>query len=164
MDLFIIRHAWAGHFGDPDWPDDSKRPLSDEGRRRFARFAAKLADRGLAPTLIATSPMTRCVETAAVLAAGVAGGPEVVARDELLPGGSVAELAAWTAQQAERHQRIAWVGHAPDVSQYAAAMLGQTQGGIRFAKAAICAIRFAGPPQLGGGQLRWLATAKLLGC
>ena len=26
MDLYIIRHAWAGHFGDPAWPDDSQRP------------------------------------------------------------------------------------------------------------------------------------------
>jgi len=49
MDLFIIRHAWAGHFGDPAWPDDAKRPLSDEGRKRFANMVKKLADRGLTP-------------------------------------------------------------------------------------------------------------------
>ncbi len=164
MDLFIIRHAWAGHFGDPAWPDDSQRPLSDEGRRRFARLVAKLADHGLAVELIASSPMTRCIETAWVLAKRLPGHPEVVARDELLPGGSVAELVAWTARQAERCQRIAWVGHAPDVSQLAAAMLGPGEFRSRFGNGAICLIRFPGPPQLGGGELRWLATAKLLGC
>ena len=41
---------------------------------------------------------------------------------------------------------------------------GRGRSGIRFGKGAICAIRFEGPPQLGGGQLRWLATAKVLGC
>ncbi len=164
MDLFIVRHAWAGHFGDPAWPDDSQRPLSDEGRRRFARMVAKLADRGLAPQWIATSPMARCVQTAELLADGVPGRPEVVACAELLPGGDVAELVAWTARQAERYGRIAWVGHAPDVGQHAAAMLGQGEGCIRFGKGAICAIRFPGPPELGGGELRWLATAKVLGC
>ena len=164
MDLFIVRHAWAGHFGDPAWPDDSQRPLSDEGRRRFAEVVAKLAGRGLKPELIATSPMCRCIETARLLAEGVPGSPEVVARDELLPGGSVAELTAWTAKQAERFGRIAWVGHAPDVSLYVAAMLGQGEGRVRFGKGAICAIRFQGLPQLGGGELRWLVTAKLLGC
>ena len=49
MDLFIIRHAWAWHFGDPAWPDDSQRPLSEEGRRRFARLVHELADRSLKP-------------------------------------------------------------------------------------------------------------------
>ncbi len=164
MDLFIIRHAWAGHYGDPAWPDDTQRPLSDEGGERFARMVASLAGRGLAPELIATSPMVRCVETARVLAEGVAGDAEVIARDELLPGGSLAELLAWTVRQSARHEQIAWVGHAPDVSQQAAALLGQGDGGIRFGKGAIAAIRFEGPPQLGGGQLRWLVTAKVLGC
>ena len=164
MDLYIIRHAWAGHFGDPAWPDDSQRPLSEEGRRRFARLVDELADRSLKPDLIATSPMTRCVETAEVLAERVSGHAELVVRDELLPGGNVAELVAWTARQVERYQRIAWVGHAPDVSQYAAALIGQGQANIRFGKGAICAIRFRGSAATRRRRVRWLATAKLLGC
>ena len=56
--------------------------------------------------------------------------------------------------QTARHEQIAWVGHAPDVSQQAAALLGEGDGGIRFGKGAIAAFRFEGPPQLGGGQLR----------
>jgi phosphohistidine phosphatase len=164
MDLFIVRHAWAGHFGDPTWPDDSQRPLEAAGRRRFARLVAELSDRGLAPDLVASSPMKRCMETAELLAEGVSGHPEVVARDELLPGGSVAELVAWTARQAERHGKIAWVGHAPDVGHLAAALVGPGEAAIRFGKGAICMIRFPDLPQLGAGELRWLATAKLLGC
>jgi hypothetical protein len=28
----------------------------------------------------------------------------------------------------------------------------------------VAAVRFDGPPEIGGGELRWLATAKVLGC
>ncbi|MGA2033141.1 MAG: phosphohistidine phosphatase SixA [Thermoguttaceae bacterium] len=164
MDMFIIRHAWAGQFGDPAWPNDSQRPLTEEGRRRFARMAARLAERGLAPEIIATSPMVRCVETARALAENVSGRPEVAARDELLPDGDVQALVAWTAQQAEQHEQIAWVGHAPDVGRLAAALIGPAGAAVHFSKGAVAAIRFEQSPQLGQGELRWLVTAKLLDC
>ena len=66
MILYVIRHAWAGHYGDPAWPDDSQRPLTDEGRQRFARVVAELVKRGFAPQRIATSPLVRCRQTALV--------------------------------------------------------------------------------------------------
>ena len=56
MDLYVIRHAWAGHFGDPEWPDDSQRPLTPDGMKRFARMVEILTDRGFQPQIIATSP------------------------------------------------------------------------------------------------------------
>jgi phosphohistidine phosphatase SixA len=123
-----------------------------------------LVECGMGPEVIATSPMTRCVQTAEVLAAGVPGGAKIVARDELLPGGSFEDLLAWTAKESRRLQQIAWVGHAPDVSRLAAAMLGQTDDCIRFGKGAVAAIRLPGMPQAKGGELRWLVTAKVLGC
>ena len=43
MILYIIRHAWAGHYGDPQWPDDFRRPLSTAGKERFADFAEQFA-------------------------------------------------------------------------------------------------------------------------
>jgi phosphohistidine phosphatase len=164
MDLFIIRHAWAGEFGDPVWPDDSQRPLTDEGRERFARMVAKLAARGVRPEVIATSPMVRCVETAKIVAEGVPGRPAVLPRDELLPGGDAEALRAWTAKQARHHGQVAWVGHAPDVGQLTAEMIGWSGGWIRFAKGTVAAIRFAGSPHSGPGELRWVVTAKVLGC
>ena len=163
MDLFIIRHAWAGHFGDPAWPNDAQRPLSDEGRDRFARMVRALAGRGLGPELIATSPLVRCVETARLLAENGSPAAEVVVREELRSGGSLEELLAWTVRQARQHEQIAWVGHAPDVNHHAAALLAVSDGWIRFGKGTIAALRFEGPPRCGAGQLRWLVTAKVLG-
>jgi phosphohistidine phosphatase len=162
MDLYIVRHAWAADRDDPRWPADDQRPLTAEGRERFARMAATLVERGMAPKLIATSPLVRCVETAELLAAAV-GKAEVVVRDELQPGSDLDALLRWTVRQAERHQQIAWVGHAPDVSRLAAALIGPPESLLRFAKGGVAAIRCDDLPALASGQLQWLATAKILG-
>lgn len=163
MDLYILRHAWAADRDDPRWPDDDLRPLTEEGAERFARMVATLADRGLKPQIIAASPLVRCVETAQILAAGV-GKAEVVMLEELRPGSDLDALMRWTVRQARKHQQIAWVGHSPDVDRLAAATIGDGQCLIRFSKGSVAAIRFDDVPAVGSGELRWLVTAKVLGC
>ena len=164
MILYIVRHAWAGHFGDPDWPDDRQRPLTDEGRKRFARMVRKLRERGFAPEVIATSPLVRCRQTAEIVAEGVSGSPEVVQRGELVPGSDLAGIVDWTNRSAGDYDEVAWVGHAPDVGRLTSALIGDSRGFIRFAKGAVAALRFPGEAALDEGELRWLVTAKMLGC
>jgi phosphohistidine phosphatase len=165
MDLYIIRHAWAGHYGDPDWPDDSQRPLTPEGKKRFAKVVERLLDRGFAPEVIAASPLVRCRQTAELVAAGVPGRPKLVELDALKPGSNLKALLKWTTAQAKKHEQIAWVGHAPDVSYLTHDLVRGSDDWIRFAKGATAAIRFpGGAPEPGQGELRWLATAKSLGC
>ena len=163
MDLYIVRHAWAAERG-PEWPSDDLRPLTEEGQRRFAQVVEKLAGRGMTPQVVGTSPLVRCLQTAQLVAAGTPDEPKVVELDELRPGSDLEGLLAWTARQSRRHQQAAWVGHAPDVDRMAAALIGQPEAMIRFAKGAVAAIRFDGLPMLGGGELQWLVTAKVLGC
>ncbi len=163
MDLYIVRHAWAGQRDDSRWPDDAVRPLTADGKGRFARVVKKLVGAGMMPTVIATSPLVRCVETAEILAAAL-DGPKVVKRDELQPGSDLQGMLRWTMRQAADHEQIAWVGHAPDVDNLAAALIGDGEALIHFAKGAAAAIHFDGEPATGKGELQWLATAKLLGC
>ena len=164
MDLYIVRHAWAAERDDAQWPDDDFRPLTEEGRRRFARVVETLVSRGTSPRVIGVSPLTRCVETAQLLAAGVDGKPEVVTLDQLRPGSDLDGLLRWTARRVRSHERIAWGGHAPDVGRLTAALIGQPDGLIHFAKGAAACVRFDGPPTRGEGELCWLVTAKMLGC
>ena len=164
MDLYIIRHAWAADRDDPQWPDDDLRPLTDEGKRRFAKLASMLIARDMAPEIIAASPLTRCVETAEILAVAAPSEPVVVQLDELRPGSDLEGLMRWSVRQARKYQQIAWVGHAPDVNRLAAALIGVSESSIHFTKGGIAAIRFDGPPDIGAGELRWLVTAKVLGC
>ena len=164
MDLYIVRHAWAGHFGDPQWPDDGQRPLTEEGRQRFAQVVATLADRGFSPEMIATSPLVRCVQTAEIILDVLPGNAELVELDELAPGSDLASLMEWTAMQEGRCRQVAWVGHAPDVGRMTGALVGGAEGWVRLAKGGVAAIRFFGLPAIGDGELRWLVTAKMLGC
>ncbi len=160
--LYIVRHAWAGHFGDPDYPDDRKRPLTDEGGDRFRRVVDTLAERGFQPQVVATSPLIRCRQTAELISQCVPGNPQVVALDALEPDSDLAEMVHWTNRQDARD--VAWVGHAPDVGHMVAALVGNGVAHIRFAKGAVAAIEFTGNIAQRGGVLRWLLTAKVLGC
>jgi phosphohistidine phosphatase len=159
--LYIVRHAWAGEHGDPRYPDDSLRPLTDEGRKRFRRVAKALAERGVEPTVVATSPLVRCRQTADVLGEALAAAPEIVPRTELAPGGDIGALIEWTQTQ---EGDIAWVGHAPDVNNLLAHLIADDCVSVRFAKGAVAAIEFADRIDLGAGELRWLVTARILGC
>jgi phosphohistidine phosphatase len=162
MILYIIRHAWAEDRDDAKWPDDGQRPLSAEGRKRMARMAGELVRGPFAPTLIATSPLVRCVETAQIVAKELPDRPDVIELAQLAPGNDLEFLVGWTNEEAKRHDQIAWVGHAPDVDELAAALIGDGRAQIRFAKGAVAAIDFDGSVRPGGGELRWLVTAKVL--
>src|SRR6185295_7757418 len=154
--LYIIRHAEAGQHGDPQYPDDSLRPLTKQGHKRFRRLVKKLVKRGFAPALVATSPFVRCRQTADVLAEIVRSNPQPMELSVLEPGARLAPLVQWTASQAAHE--IAWVGHAPDVNYLAAELIGAKPEAIRFVKGAIAAIEFNSAVAAGAGELVWLVT------
>ena len=163
MKLYIIRHGLAGEHGDPRYPDDHMRPLTDEGRKRFADSMKRLADVGFEPEIVATSPLVRCRQTAEIVVDRVRGKPKLTELAALEPGSDLDALVDWTNQQ--EHDEVAWVGHAPDVSDLAAALLGpRGETAIRFAKGAVACIAFDGGVARGAGELQWLVTAKVLGC
>jgi phosphohistidine phosphatase len=161
MFVYIARHAWAGERGDPRWPDDSLRPLTDDGIERYTRVVQALAERGFEPARIVTSPYTRCRQTAEIIAAHVAGRPAIEERAALEPGSDLDDLIEWTNNQ--EVEQVCWVGHSPDVEWLAAALIGDGSGRIRFAKGAVAAIYFEGAVAAGLGELYWLTSAKLLG-
>ena len=162
MLLYIVRHAWAGQHGDPRWPDDSLRELTSEGIERFTRVVKALADRGLEPERIATSPYARCRQTADIIGKHVSGKPKIEELEALEPGSELDPLIGWTNQQGGKN--VCWVGHSPDVERLAAELIGDGGARIRFAKGAVAAIAFEDDAvNAGGGELYWLTTAKSLG-
>ncbi len=163
MELFIIRHAWAAERDEAAYPDDSLRPLTDKGRTRFAAMIEALVPRGLSPQLIVTSPMLRCQQTAEILAAALGESTKLVQRKELLPGGDPKHLLSRTEHLASGLDRVAWVGHAPDVGYLAAGLLGVENGWLEMKKGAIAALEFPASAEFSRGELKWLVTAKILG-
>ena len=96
MFIFIARHAWAGERGDPRWPDDSLRELTPEGIKRYTSVVKALADRGFSPARIATSPYTRCAQTAEIVAKHAPGQSKVELIEALEPGSDIEELLDWS--------------------------------------------------------------------
>jgi phosphohistidine phosphatase len=161
MFLYIARHAWAGEHGDPRWPDDSLRELTPDGIERYTKVVKALADRGFNPDRIATSPYARCRQTADIIAKYTANKPSIDELAALEPGSDIESLLEWSRVQGDAN--VCWVGHSPDVEDFANELIGDGSTGIRFAKGAVAAIEFEDEISAGAGKLHWLATAKLLG-
>lgn len=159
MLLYIIRHAWTPDRDAARWPNDDERPLTRPGSKRFARFVKRLARRGFDPEVVATSPLVRCRQTADILARHAQGKSSIVELPALAPGSNYDALMHWTSQRAE--QRVAWVGHAPDVNELAAQAIAAPKARFSFRKGAVACIEL--DAEAGQGELVWMATASLLG-
>lgn len=157
MELWLVRHAVAAEREEFDGPD-AERPLTPKGRRRFREFCKRLARQTAMPQLIITSPLLRAVQTAALLAqaAGIRKG-EIVASDLVAPGVELGALLSFVRDQPG--ERIALVGHEPDLSHLLAALVGG--GAFRFGKGFVAAVDFDSTPVAGAGRLGWLFGPKL---
>jgi phosphohistidine phosphatase len=162
VDLYLVRHAVV-YGRDPErWPDDSFRPLTPEGEEAFRDSLPGLAL--LAPRVgaLLSSPYERAWRTAEVLA-GLEGwpGPKASTPPEptLLP-----EKAAWLLEAYEAAEAVAVVGHRPGLHELASYLLTGEAGGVEITikKGGVACIRFAGPVGPSAGQLRWLASPKIL--
>ena len=158
-ELYLIRHGLAEERGEA-WPDDAKRPLTEEGIARLRKATRGLARLGVAFDVILSSPLVRTRQTADIVAAGLSPRPPVVNVDSLAPGGAQAAFVA----DLEKHARkncIAIVGHEPGIGELAARLIGSRHS-IEFKKGAICRIDLDGIPPGGPGDLRWMLTPKIL--
>ena len=158
-ELYLVRHAIAAERGE-EWPDDTKRPLTERGISRFKENVKGL--RWLDATIdeIFTSPLVRAKQTADLLAAGVEGKPSVKLLDALAPGHTAAAVMSQLAKAAKR-RRIALVGHEPDLGELAAYLIGAGRP-LPFKKGGVCRIDVESLTSKRAGALTWLVTPKAL--
>jgi phosphohistidine phosphatase len=158
-ELYLVRHAIAAERGE-DWPDDTKRPLTERGISRFKEEVGGLKPLEAAIDEIFTSPLVRAKQTADLLAAGIDGKPTVKLLDALAPGHAPATVMAQLAKAAKR-RRIAIVGHEPDLGELAAHLIGARRP-LPFKKGGMCRIDVAGLTSKPAGALAWFVTPKVL--
>jgi phosphohistidine phosphatase len=159
VELYLIRHGLAAQGGD-SYPDDAKRPLTQQGVERLKREAEGLVELDVAFDLILTSPLVRARQTADVLAAALPSRPAIVNTNALAPGAGRSAIVDELAEHAQC-RRIALVGHEPDIGELAARLIG-ARTAIEFKKGAICRIDVQALPPAGPGRLRWLLTPRIL--
>jgi phosphohistidine phosphatase len=158
-EIYLIRHGLAEERGD-SWPDDAKRPLTDEGISRMRKSVRGLSRLGVTLDVVLTSPLVRARQTAEIVAAGVSPRPSLISAESLAPDGSFAAVVA-DLEKHVRKGRIALVGHEPGIGELAARLIGSRHA-IEFKKGAVCRIDLATIPPSGPGDLRWLLTPKIM--
>lgn len=158
-ELYLIRHGLAEERGDA-WPDDEKRPLSEEGMSSMRKSVRGLARAGVSFDVILTSPLLRTRQTAEIVAGAVVPRPSIVNLESLTPSGSVAAVIA-DLEKHGRKTRIGIVGHEPGIGEMAARLIGSRHA-IEFKKGAICRIDVDDLPPTGPGDLRWFLPPKFL--
>ena len=114
VQLYLVRHAEAAS-GEPD----ELRPLTTEGREAARELGQRLAQDGVRPDAVLTSPLLRARETGDELARATGAEAEP---DERLAPGATAEGVRAAAE--ERGETVVVVGHQPDCSRIAAALTG----------------------------------------
>src|SRR6266404_6260173 len=159
VELYLIRHGVAEERGDA-WPDDAKRPLSEDGMARLKKAARGLDRLGISIDVILTSPLVRTRQTAEIVAAELDSHPHVTNIQSLAPGGTYQALIA-DLEKHGRRTRIALVGHEPGIGELAARLVG-TRRAFAFKKGSICRIDVKSLPPAGPGVLRWFITPRIL--
>lgn len=159
LELYLIRHGIAAERGE-DFPDDSKRPLTNAGISRLRKEAKALDALGVAFDHIITSPLVRTKQTADIFAEVLKSKPSVSQSDALAPAGTSTAVVQELAKHM-RKGRLALVGHEPNIGELAARLIG-ARVPFEFKKGAICRIDFEVLPPKGVGQLRWFVTSRML--
>jgi phosphohistidine phosphatase len=114
VQLYLVRHGEAA----PGEPDEL-RALTAEGREAARALGERLADDGVRPDAVLTSPLLRARETGEAIARATGGAVEPDKR--LSPGATADELRAAVAGRGET---VVVVGHQPDCGRIASELTG----------------------------------------
>lgn len=161
-ELYIMRHGIAVERGSAGYADDSKRPLTPEGKKKLQNVARGLMRLGFDVDWIVTSPLLRALETAKLVAAELGSSAPLDVSDELSPGGSAEALVSFLAKHANR-KRVLVVGHEPDLSELAGRLIGAgRRAHLALKKGGCCLVTFDEFPPKSPGKLIWWLTPRVM--
>ncbi len=127
--------------------------------RRAARGLRKLVP---AVDLLASSPYTRCRQTADIVG-GLYHGLDPAPLPALAPGGAPRTVLQWLRVQAA-DATIVLVGHEPDLGRLTGYLLtGNASAFAHYKKGAAALLEFSGEVDSGAAALAWFLTAAQLG-
>lgn len=148
MRLYLVRHGIAVSRQDPACPPDPERPLTPKGLARTKEVARGLAELGVHPRVMITSPLLRAVQTAEIFCEGLDFPVSKLRRSETLvpackPGLLFAELAR------AKSTEVMCFGHAPNLDDVIALAAGRGNPFTALKKAgvAILELETIDPPK-----------------
>ena len=171
MELILVRHAKAFDRDASAWPDDSRRPLTAEGREQFARFAKRL--RHVVPNvdLVESSGFVRAWQTAMLLEEHArwpkpARLERLEARDNLQDEEAQLSAMLRTIAALRAIPVVVWLGHEPSLSRFASLLLAGSADAIaiEFRKGAALSLEIESSPardDLPRARFRWMLTPNV---
>jgi len=161
MELYIVRHGIAIDREDPKSPPDPDRYLTEEGMKKTKQIADAVANLGIEPDLLISSPYVRAMQTAEIFAAAFEYPKQKIRRSDLLLPGTEPTLFYKELAKDKDSAIVFCFGHAPHLDDVVAAGLGSKHHLTALKKAGIAALELKriSPPS---GELLWLSTPKLL--
>ena len=158
--LFICRHAKAGR--QDSGLDDFDRPLNERGERDALAMGRRLAQQGVRPDLIMSSPAARALATAEHYARQAGMPPDQIQRNPEQYAASVPALMALIRAVDPGIGALMLVGHNPESTDLANVLGGLSIDGIPTC--GIVALAFSGRTwadlQAGGGSLLFFDYPK----
>ena len=155
MILYLLRHAEAEVMA----ASDSARRLTGKGEAQAERTGKFCRRHGIAPELILTSPVTRALQTAGIVA-------KILESAELVevPWAACGMDPFQAVEELETHKKLSavmLVGHQPDLGALAAALIGcGNAGALHVRKSLLCAIDVS--RGFRHGVLEFFVPAKLM--
>ena len=156
--VLVVRHAIAedreAFAKRARGESDGARPLTREGRRRFEQGAKGLVSLVPKVDALATSPLTRAIETAEILA-GHYKGLKLVRLSALAPGKAPGLTLEWLREQ-PTGRTVAVVGHEPHLGEFVSWCLsGLRESFVELKKGSAVLLEFGGEIKPGRARLLW---------
>ncbi|QJW97657.1 SixA phosphatase family protein [Frigoriglobus tundricola] len=155
MLLYLIRHAEAVELGSHGAARDFDRPLTPNGRDQARALAHAFVRLNLAVDAVVASPLVRAHQTAVELLTVWQPDGRAVTCDQLAPErlkpGKLSDFLA-----AVPGDRVAVVGHMPELGNYVEWLIGASEETVPLAKAAAACVSFKGDPAKAAGKLHWI--------
>ena len=159
IELYFLRHGLAGQYGDPNYKDDSLRPLTTEGRRKLRQAAQGMLALDLHFDGVLSSPFLRAKQTAQIVAQAYRiPKRNIHLTDNLLPPATIKKLLAEIKRHDPKSQNILLVGHEPHLTELISSLLKSPPLAIDFKKGGLCLVRLEEE-----AVLQWLLTPTQLG-
>jgi len=161
MVLYFLRHGLAGQHGDPQYPDDSLRPLTSQGRKKMQYAVLGMKNLSLTFDVILSSPYLRARQTAEIVAqAYKINEKNIHITKNLLPPRSIEKLLGEVHTRFPKSKNILFVGHEPHLSEMISAALKCNKPLlIDFKKGGLCSLTV----KQSNAVLNWLLSSKQLG-
>jgi phosphohistidine phosphatase len=161
VELYVLRHGEAGKRLAAG-SKDSERALTVAGEKEVEEIAGAIAKLGVRPDIVATSPLARSHQTAAIVAKKLKIKNRLQDWDELKPEGSRAKLYERLAKL-KPEASVMVVGHEPYLSTLVSELAFDGQRGrIVMKKAGLARVGITSLRPKPKGELRWLLTPRIM--